>query len=148
MIASLALVACDSGGDGSDPEPPQQRDIVGLWDSSFEDGGLEEVTYFEIKPDLSLAYYDYRGDTADQGPNCYFFSDGDARLVPLGGDLYETVSSDDSETGESIWRRQGDSLVNSIVSDTDRDGDGAPDVFEIERWPAAVGLSSTDFNRC
>jgi len=113
IVASTFLVGCGGGGA-----------IAGLWD--FTEG--DDVEYQEIKANGEATNYDYQGDAAGSGENCYDRF-GPITLVHEGGNSYNGL-------GEIFTAEvNGDTITIS-------------DSFGTNTYPRLTGLSTTDFNIC
>lgn len=70
LLCTGVLAAC--GGSGSSDSAPEQRvagieDFVGLWDMSTE----ADQQYVLVSAEGLITPYDYQGDSAGNGENCY-----------------------------------------------------------------------------
>jgi hypothetical protein len=66
---------------GSDPTRLVMSDLVGLWDSSVTHDSQKDVMYTRISSDGGILEYDFDGDEADQGLNCYLIDSGSVKLI-------------------------------------------------------------------
>lgn len=74
-------------------EPAVMSDLVGLWDGiTIYDGNRTEEVYFKITEAGEFNYYDYQGDTHDEGDNCYFIDDTNV-ITDLGGGFFTIKGS-------------------------------------------------------
>jgi len=83
----------------NNPQPTGTTDtsrVAGLWDSSSMESGVLDTKYILISDSGVIKEYDYLGDDAGQGSNCYSLTEGIIRH--LGGDRYYIELH--SETGE------------------------------------------------
>ena len=75
----LLVVACSPTG--SDPTQLTMADLVGLWDSSENGSAQKDVMYTRITSNGDIIEYDFDGDKADQGLNCYHIESGSIKQV-------------------------------------------------------------------
>ncbi|WP_068544860.1 hypothetical protein [Thalassotalea crassostreae] len=107
MLFSLTLSSCGGGGSGKSedqrqlPYPnqsPTLNDLVGVWDSTTVDDGLEDISYNVIESDGTIVFYDYDGDAYDQGDDCYYIGLIDINFKNLGSGQFE-ISLEDFDVG-------------------------------------------------
>lgn len=131
LAIAISLAACSP----SSPTEVTLSEISGLWNSSEKTAAGEDIIYTRIASNGDIIEYDYDGDEADKGLDCYQVNTGTAR--PLGNnrflvdaDMYKDVDfeveleildagnalkiyfMDDSDTLRSqIWTRVGDQTL-------------------------------------
>jgi hypothetical protein len=79
LLLILFAAACSPGG--SDPAQVALSDLVGLWDSSVSHGPLKDVIYTRISSNGDIIEYDFDGDEADQGLDCYLIDSGSIKQI-------------------------------------------------------------------
>lgn len=77
----LIFLAAGCSPSGSDPTKVELSDLVGLWDSSVNHGPLVDVMYTRISANGDIIEYDFDGDEADQGLDCYLIDSGSIKLI-------------------------------------------------------------------
>jgi hypothetical protein len=134
-LSIVALTAC-GGGNGADKANifggGGMGNIVGVWDATenLGDDGIDEV-YFAFDKSGLLTFYDYAGDSYDQGANCYWIDIAEVRS--LGNNNYEitTLGEDADEEPEEpdvvTITRKGDKLT--IDSSNSEDPDQSINTF-------------------
>ena len=70
----LVLAAC--GGEDDSSTPATLADLVGVWDGSETVEQKRDELYTVIQESGDFVSYDYMGDSADNGENCYEKSNG------------------------------------------------------------------------
>lgn len=97
-VVSSILAGCGSGT-SSAPENHNAAisglslaDISGVWDTSEQNEQYIDESYLFINQSGITNDYDYRGDSYDNGQNCYSKSTGTIRS--LGDNLFETIDAD------------------------------------------------------
>jgi hypothetical protein len=130
QVPELAVATSGIVEPFSDPSPIK---IHGLWDFSQGYGdGVHNVRYIEVTEGGILRVWDYRGDTYDQGDNCFFSND--LTIERTGGSAYR-LSDGDTMLDISATAAPGELI---LIFDSGRS----------LRLPKVDTLSSTDFTRC
>jgi len=80
IFTIVCLMASCSPTD-SNPTRVAMSDLVGLWDSSVTNNSQKDVMYTRISSDGGIIEYDFDGDEADQGLNCYLIDTGSIRPI-------------------------------------------------------------------
>lgn len=65
----------------NDPAQLELSDVLGLWDSSVNEGSLKDVMYTRITSNGDIIEYDFDGDEVDQGLNCYQIDSGSLKTI-------------------------------------------------------------------
>jgi|GEM_PF-2732882 len=78
----LVLAAC--GGEDDSSSPATLADLVGVWDGSETVEQKRDELYTVIQQSGDFVSYDYMGDSANNGENCYEKSNG-ANITDQGG---------------------------------------------------------------
>jgi len=99
--------------------------IPGLWDTTLGD----DIQYFEAIADGNVSIWNYRGDTFDNGQDCY---EKTSALFSVGGELTMEV------LGQGIVV----SVDTAASKVTFSDSDGVVD------FPRVIGIRSSEFNVC
>lgn len=89
------------GGDGSDLT---LADLVGIWDATREEDGLEDESYSVFRANGEFFDYDYDGDSFDMGENCYYAEEGTIEDLGNGRFLVDGVNT-------VTFRASGDELI-------------------------------------
>lgn len=111
---------------------PELEAIAGLWNNSnTEEGGVIDVYYLEITSEGLWNNFNYRGDSVDQGENCYDLFPG--RVISLGSTNYQ-VSTPLGSFEVSAVVTDGRLVVTNNTSSV--------------TLPAVTGISAMDFNEC
>jgi len=79
IFAAILTAACSPTG--SDPTVVTMTDLIGLWDSSVTHGLQKDVMYTRITSNGDIIEYDFDGDEADKGLNCYLVDSGSVKPV-------------------------------------------------------------------
>lgn len=125
VVLSAVVAGCSSaGGDVEDAVPGSTAAIAGLWNFSTND----DTDYREYSADGTAIIWDYDGDAAGDGDNCYY-KVGPTPIVNKGNDVYEGFDGTVTATVD------GDNLTI-----TSSDGTIV--------YPRLLGLSTADFNIC
>jgi len=66
---------------GSDPTQVAMSDLIGLWDSSVTHDSQKDIMYTRITSNGGIIEYDFDGDDADQGLNCYLIDSGSIKPI-------------------------------------------------------------------
>jgi hypothetical protein len=119
----MFTVACSPAG--PDPSQVDMSDLVGLWDSSVSRDSLKDVMYTRISSNGGIIEYDFDGDEADRGLNCYQIDSGSIKWIEKNRFLI---------TAEMHGNRQyqvelelldnGHALSIYFLDSDDQDGDG------------------------
>jgi len=80
-IFTIVCLAASCSSTDSDPTRVAMSDLVGLWDSSVTNNSQKDVIYTRISSDGGIIEYDFDGDEADQGLNCYLIDTGSIRPI-------------------------------------------------------------------
>lgn len=89
------LSACGGSESESSHSPATLSDVVGVWDMTETSEYGEDVYYMSITEYGDLIFYDYDGDTYDQGQDCYFEIDPSMTLTDLGEGKFELSNGTD-----------------------------------------------------
>ena len=152
LSASSILVGCGGGSNESTPEcgenascaPVSQlpdESIVGLWDRSGSEDGLEEILYTFIGSDGSYLVYDFQQDEFGTGENCSTLDTGRISRVAEGNryTIEFTVTEFDSQgmstSSATIFRQE------SNVEFRLEDG-------PVEEWVPVVEFGIEDLALC
>lgn len=102
LLVSSFISACSGSGTGTGSSAPEDHhdpmsglslaDISGVWDTSERNEQYIDESYLFISQSGITNDYDYRGDSYDNGQNCYSKSTGTIRS--LGDNLFETIEAD------------------------------------------------------
>ncbi len=57
------------------------KDLVGLWNSSENVGGMSDVIYTRVSTNGTIIEYDFDGDDVDRGLNCYQIVTGSLKAL-------------------------------------------------------------------
>jgi hypothetical protein len=79
ILVAIFIVACSPKG--RDPAQVEISDLTGLWDSSVTNGQQKDIMYTRITSNGDIIEYDFDGDEADQGLNCFQIDSGSVKLV-------------------------------------------------------------------
>jgi hypothetical protein len=80
-IFTFVCLTASCSPSGSDPTRVAMSDLVGLWDSSVTHDSQRDVMYTRISSNGGIIEYDFDGDEADQGLNCYLIDSGSIKLI-------------------------------------------------------------------
>jgi len=80
-IFTIVCLTASCSPTGSDPTRVAMSDLVGLWDSSVTHNSQKDVMYTRISSDGGIIEYDFDGDEADHGLNCYLIDSGSVRPI-------------------------------------------------------------------
>ncbi len=92
----LFLAACSPAT--NTPARLEVADLVGLWNSSENNGAKTDVMYTRISSNGGIIEYDFDGDLVDQGLPCYQVETGSIRA--LGNNRF--LISDDMHEGSAF----------------------------------------------
>lgn len=81
LLILFTIFTASCSPTGSDPTSVEMSDLVGLWDSSVTRGMQTDVMYTRITSNGGILEYDFDGDKADQGLNCYLIDSGSIKLL-------------------------------------------------------------------
>jgi len=123
IIAVILLTpACndDGGGAGGSAQManPTMSDIVGAWDFSDQYENLVDEYYVNIHPNGTMQFFDYDGDTYDQGSDCYYF-DGNEYLKEIRPGTFKISNAEDYEEVIVEMELRGNKLEISTPYTTD-----------------------------
>ena len=111
VFFTLILAGC--GSESESDNSVSLADIVGVWDSSKVSGQGTNEVYFIIEEDGEMRTFDYDGDSAGNGNNCYNTGEG-VQLTDQGDGNFLFVNSD-SDGFVAQATLSGDTLVLSKV---------------------------------
>ena len=116
-VLSFFLAACDSDdkADPSNIEEPSLSEISAVWEWTRISGDKEEQQYLVVKDHGQIIYYDYDGDSWDQGEDCYYKTT--KIITDLGSGNFEIIN-DDGEYGTSRVSLVDNTLTILGESDT------------------------------
>lgn len=98
-LLGMLIIGCDGGGGGgSSSSAPSLADIAGVWDTSVTDGQKIDELYTVITMNGGMIGYDYMGDSADNGQNCYE-KESSTTMKDLGNGKFLVVSGE----GERVY---------------------------------------------
>jgi hypothetical protein len=80
-LSAVVCLAVSCSPTGSDSVQIEMSDLVGLWDSSVSRGALKDVMYTRITSNGDIIEYDFDGDEADRGLNCYLIDSGSVKSI-------------------------------------------------------------------
>ena len=146
FIGVLPLISCGGSNDNSNSSTITLADMVGVWDDTREESGNTDIEYIVIKSNGSRIDYDYQGDSANNGANCYeasnyFFSDLSDGLFELTFPDGDTTTLSASISGDTLtWSNSTDSISFPRINLNESDFTGilcncdnpSPNMFEIE----------------
>lgn len=145
-LTVITLIGCGGGGSGSSKsDTSDNKQIQGLWSlagGEFEATGYKgtgDERYLHIQ-EGRLTIYDYKGDSFDQGDNCYVILSGS--LVSKGGDNYEfRVFGSSSSRQYSI---ENSRLIERGMINYEDSSDRTPYHFIYERSELSISDFSPD----
>ena len=111
VIFSLVLVGC--GSDSSGDNSASLANLAGVWDFRKTTGQVVDEVYSIIEENGEMHTFDYDGDSASNGNNCYLTSEG-VVLTDQGNGNFLVVNSD-SESFSMQASLSGDTLTFSTT---------------------------------
>jgi hypothetical protein len=131
LAAGCAVILSACGGGGSNASDSENASgntdtsaIEGLWDATSGD----DIQYLQYTADGIYYIWDYEGDAAGSGENCYDRSPG-FPILNLGGNRYDGLG----EIATIVVN--GDSMTLS-------------DSFGTDVFPRVTGVAIADLNEC
>lgn len=98
ILAVMSVFTAACSPTGGNTERVEMSDLVGLWNSSENNGANTDVLYTRITNDGEILEYDYDGDDVDQGLDCYQIDSGS--IIPL--DKNRFLVTADMHAGEKF----------------------------------------------
>jgi hypothetical protein len=80
-ILTIVCLTASCSPTGSDPALVTMSDLVGLWDSSVTHDSQKDIMYTRITSNGGIIEYDFDGDEADKGLNCYLIDSGSVKPI-------------------------------------------------------------------
>jgi len=81
VISTVVCLSASCSSTGSDPTRVAMSDLVGLWDSSVTHDSQQDIMYTRISSNGGIIEYDFDGDEADRGLNCYLIDSGSVKPI-------------------------------------------------------------------
>lgn len=117
LVSSFISACSGSGSEFQDNSTPVTGlsiiDIAGVWDTSEVVGQEIDESYLIIDQDGITQDYDYRGDSYNNGQNCYRKRTGS--INNLGNSTFETIDSEGFRVGFSMSVANNE-LTSNVVS--------------------------------
>jgi len=122
-MITILTAACSPAGD--DPAQVDMSDLVGLWDSSVSRDSLKDVMYTRITSNGGIIEYDFDGDEADRGLNCYLIDSGSVKPIEKNRFLVTAeMHANRQYQVELELLDNGHALKIYFLDSDDQDGDG------------------------
>ena len=109
LTAAVLIMACSPiGGDPTQVELPE---LVGLWNSSENNGAKTDVIYTRVTSEGAIIEYDFDGDEVDAGLKCYQVDTGSLSNIEDNRFLVTTdMHADKKFEVEIEWLDAGNAL--------------------------------------
>jgi len=95
-------------GCGSESNTSVPKQYTGVWSGEQSINQVLNERYILIEGNGTITYYDYLGDSYDQGQNCFIITK-QANLAPIEGNIFEYIDS-----GNVSWVKL--SITDNILS--------------------------------
>lgn len=138
------LAACSPMS--TDPTKIKLSDLVGLWNSSENSRSQKDVMYTRITSNGGIVEYDFDGDEADRGLNCYQIESGSIKKVEKNRFLIiADMHTNSSYEVELELLDNGYALKVYFLDSADKDGDGdLAETVESQIWTRVTDASLLD----
>ncbi len=79
LLIMIPISACSPTGSNS--TQVEMSDLIGLWNSSENNGAKTDVIYTRVTSGGSIIEYDFDGDEVDNGLQCYQIDSGSVKKI-------------------------------------------------------------------